>query len=169
MHLASTDALPEWVVLGRSPPIHDFESSQFEPTVRARYLTWLPKLWPANARITAAAIPDTVTGSAITFFRNWRSASASASPEISRPASAQEGLAPILSRPPARLRAVRRRKSFHPTGTELKTHRGDAGRHELDGQPGRLQTVWHGADASGVGDRGPGFSQGKTGYHESRG
>ena len=31
--------------------------NQFEPTTRARYLTWLPKLWPANARLIATAIP----------------------------------------------------------------------------------------------------------------
>jgi tetratricopeptide (TPR) repeat protein len=30
---------------------------QFEPTPRARYLTWLPKLWPPNARLIATAIP----------------------------------------------------------------------------------------------------------------
>ena len=35
--------------------------NQFEPTARARYLTWLPKLWPANARLVATAI----TGEAI--------------------------------------------------------------------------------------------------------
>ncbi|MBM3791808.1 MAG: DUF4062 domain-containing protein, partial [Acidobacteria bacterium] len=34
--------------------------NQFEPTMRARYLTWLPKLWPANARLlvtTQAGVP----------------------------------------------------------------------------------------------------------------
>lgn len=31
--------------------------NQFEPTVRARYLTWLPKLWPPNARFIATTLP----------------------------------------------------------------------------------------------------------------
>jgi tetratricopeptide (TPR) repeat protein len=31
--------------------------NQFEPTTRARHMTWLPKLWPANARLIATAIP----------------------------------------------------------------------------------------------------------------
>ena len=35
--------------------------NQFEPTVRGRHLTWLPKLWPANARLLATAIPGTAT------------------------------------------------------------------------------------------------------------
>ncbi len=30
--------------------------NQFEPTPRAEYLTWLPKLWPENARLIATAI-----------------------------------------------------------------------------------------------------------------
>ncbi|MBW2714314.1 MAG: DUF4062 domain-containing protein, partial [Deltaproteobacteria bacterium] len=30
--------------------------NQFEPTTRAEHLTWLPKLWPANARLIATAI-----------------------------------------------------------------------------------------------------------------
>ena len=33
--------------------------NQFEPTPRARHLTWLPKLWPPNARLIATAIPGT--------------------------------------------------------------------------------------------------------------
>ncbi|MCK5509040.1 MAG: tetratricopeptide repeat protein [Desulfobacterales bacterium] len=32
---------------------------QFEPTVRASHLSWLPKSWPANARLIATAIPGT--------------------------------------------------------------------------------------------------------------
>jgi len=35
---------------------------QFEPTKRGLYLTWLPTLWPENARLVASAIP--CTGSA---------------------------------------------------------------------------------------------------------
>ena len=35
--------------------------NQFEPTVRAEYLTWLPKPWPANARFIATAIPGQAT------------------------------------------------------------------------------------------------------------
>jgi tetratricopeptide (TPR) repeat protein len=31
--------------------------NQFEPTPRARYVTWLPKPWPANARLIATAVP----------------------------------------------------------------------------------------------------------------
>jgi hypothetical protein len=31
--------------------------NQFEPTPRATHLTWLPRLWPANARLVATAIP----------------------------------------------------------------------------------------------------------------
>ena len=31
--------------------------NQFEPTTRARHLTWLPKLWPPNVRLIATAIP----------------------------------------------------------------------------------------------------------------
>jgi tetratricopeptide (TPR) repeat protein len=34
--------------------------NQFEPTTRARFLTWLPKLWPANARLIATALPGEV-------------------------------------------------------------------------------------------------------------
>jgi hypothetical protein len=30
---------------------------QFEPTTRGRYLTWLPRPWPANVRLIATAIP----------------------------------------------------------------------------------------------------------------
>jgi len=30
--------------------------NQFEPTTRARFLTWLPKLWPANARLIATTL-----------------------------------------------------------------------------------------------------------------
>jgi tetratricopeptide (TPR) repeat protein len=30
---------------------------QFETTIRGRYLTWLPRPWPANARLIATAIP----------------------------------------------------------------------------------------------------------------
>lgn len=33
--------------------------NQFEPSVRARHLTWLPKLLPANVRLIATAIPGT--------------------------------------------------------------------------------------------------------------
>lgn len=38
--------------------------NQFEPTPRARHLTWLPKLWPENARLIATAIPGTESDSA---------------------------------------------------------------------------------------------------------
>lgn len=31
--------------------------NEFERTTRARHLTWLPRLWPANARLIATAIP----------------------------------------------------------------------------------------------------------------
>lgn len=31
---------------------------QFEPTPRAKHLTWRPKLWPANARLIATALPS---------------------------------------------------------------------------------------------------------------
>jgi len=31
--------------------------NQFEPTPQARHLTWLPKLWPENARLIATALP----------------------------------------------------------------------------------------------------------------
>jgi len=31
--------------------------NEFEPTDRARYLTWLPRSWPDNARLLATAIP----------------------------------------------------------------------------------------------------------------
>ncbi len=30
---------------------------QFEATTRARFMTWLPRVWPANARLIATAIP----------------------------------------------------------------------------------------------------------------
>jgi tetratricopeptide (TPR) repeat protein len=30
---------------------------QFEPTPRGRYVTWLPRLWPENARLLATAVP----------------------------------------------------------------------------------------------------------------
>jgi hypothetical protein len=33
--------------------------NQFEAGTRARYLTWLPKLWPPNARLIATTIPGT--------------------------------------------------------------------------------------------------------------
>jgi hypothetical protein len=33
--------------------------NQFERTPAARHLTWLPQLWPANARLIATAIPGT--------------------------------------------------------------------------------------------------------------
>ena len=36
--------------------------NQFEPTTRARHMTWLPKLWPANARLIATAIPCQASG-----------------------------------------------------------------------------------------------------------
>jgi tetratricopeptide (TPR) repeat protein len=35
---------------------------QFEDTTRARYLTWLPRKLPANARLVATAIPGTSSG-----------------------------------------------------------------------------------------------------------
>jgi len=35
--------------------------NQFEPTVRAEYMTWLPKWWPENARLIATAIPGKAT------------------------------------------------------------------------------------------------------------
>lgn len=31
--------------------------NQFEPTTRATHLTWVPRLWPPNARLVATAIP----------------------------------------------------------------------------------------------------------------
>ena len=34
-------------------------SHQFEAGTRARYLTWLPKLWPPNARLIATTIAGT--------------------------------------------------------------------------------------------------------------
>jgi tetratricopeptide (TPR) repeat protein len=37
--------------------------NQFEPTTRATHLTWLPRLWPANARLIATAIPGTQSAS----------------------------------------------------------------------------------------------------------
>jgi tetratricopeptide (TPR) repeat protein len=33
--------------------------NEFERTTRARYLTWLPRVWPGNARLIATAIPGT--------------------------------------------------------------------------------------------------------------
>ena len=30
---------------------------QFEATMRGRFATWLPRLWPANARLIATAVP----------------------------------------------------------------------------------------------------------------
>jgi hypothetical protein len=33
--------------------------NQFEPTARGTHLTWVPKPWPANARLIATAIPGT--------------------------------------------------------------------------------------------------------------
>ncbi len=33
--------------------------NQFSPTPRARYLTWLPKLWPRNARLIVTTVPGT--------------------------------------------------------------------------------------------------------------
>ena len=35
--------------------------NQFEPTVRAQYITWLPKPWPDNVRFLATAIPCQAT------------------------------------------------------------------------------------------------------------
>ncbi len=35
--------------------------NQFEPSVRARHLTWWPKLWPENVRVVATAIPGTAS------------------------------------------------------------------------------------------------------------
>jgi tetratricopeptide (TPR) repeat protein len=35
--------------------------NQFEPTVRAQHVTWLPGLWPENARFIATAIPCQAT------------------------------------------------------------------------------------------------------------
>ena len=35
--------------------------NQFERTPAARHLTWLPKLWPKNARLIATAIPGAET------------------------------------------------------------------------------------------------------------
>ncbi len=35
--------------------------NQFEPTVRAQHMTWLPRLWPENARFIATAIPGQAT------------------------------------------------------------------------------------------------------------
>ncbi len=35
--------------------------NQFEPTVRSQHVTWLPKLWPGNARLIATAIPCQAT------------------------------------------------------------------------------------------------------------
>src|SRR5579859_4466245 len=34
---------------------------QFEATIRARHLTWLPRPWPTNARLIATAIPGDAT------------------------------------------------------------------------------------------------------------
>jgi tetratricopeptide (TPR) repeat protein len=31
--------------------------NQFEPTIRGRFLTWLPRDWPANARLIATTVP----------------------------------------------------------------------------------------------------------------
>jgi len=36
--------------------------NQLEPTARGRYLTWLPALWPDNARLIVTAIPCTASG-----------------------------------------------------------------------------------------------------------
>jgi len=36
--------------------------NQFERTLVARHLTWLPKLWPENARLISSAIPGDETG-----------------------------------------------------------------------------------------------------------
>lgn len=35
--------------------------NQFEPTTRAQHLTWLPRLWPENARFLATTIPGTAS------------------------------------------------------------------------------------------------------------
>ena len=35
--------------------------NQFEPTVRARHVSWLPKVWSPNARLIATSIPDTAS------------------------------------------------------------------------------------------------------------
>ena len=35
--------------------------NQFEPTVRAKHLTWWPKLWSENARVIATSIPGTAS------------------------------------------------------------------------------------------------------------
>jgi len=34
---------------------------QFEPTPRGRFLTWLPTVWPANARLIASTVPSTTS------------------------------------------------------------------------------------------------------------
>lgn len=52
---------------------------QFERTTRARYLTWLPKPWPENARLLATAIPDAETDSLV---RDGRQVELRAVPEI---------------------------------------------------------------------------------------
>ena len=53
---------------------------QFEPTPAAQYLTWLPKLWPPNARLIATAIP----GSASTALAQRPGATALALPLLDR-------------------------------------------------------------------------------------
>ena len=39
--------------------------NQFDPTIRARYLTWLPKAWPPNARFVGTTLPGDA-GTALT-------------------------------------------------------------------------------------------------------
>ena len=53
---------------------------QFEPTPAAQYLTWLPKLWPPNARLIATAIP----GSASTALEQRPGVTALALPPLDR-------------------------------------------------------------------------------------
>jgi tetratricopeptide (TPR) repeat protein len=54
--------------------------NQFEPTVRASHLTWLPRIWPENARFLATAIP----GSASNALKDRPGASELTVPPVSR-------------------------------------------------------------------------------------
>ncbi len=55
--------------------------NHFECTVRARFLTWLPKPWPKNARLMATAIPGPETESLV---RDDRSVELREVPSIER-------------------------------------------------------------------------------------
>jgi len=98
--------------------------NQFEPTVRASYVTWLPKVWPDNARLLATAIPGP------------------ASAALGDREGCRELPVPVVSRAEAEEIARRFQRERYHRGVNPRVLDGLLARRQPGGQPAHGNPLW---------------------------